>query len=163
MDYKELSTQLAEVIKTLNGIIASLPDGVTLGEALVLDSDELKEKRVKVKIISILREIGVPVHIKGYRYLLDAIYIIAEDPSMVSSITKYIYPTVAKKFNTTTSRAERAIRHAIHCVWSRGNREAIHRYFGNFISADRLYPTNSEFLALVAEFATEKEEPYAVG
>lgn len=102
-------------------------------------------------VTNMIHEIGVPAHIKGYQYLREAIMISVEDPSMISSITKILYPTIAKRFQTTSSRVERAIRHAIEVAWSRGRMETLDAMFGYTIDNGKGKPTNSEFIALIAD------------
>jgi two-component system response regulator (stage 0 sporulation protein A) len=98
-----------------------------------------------------IHEIGVPAHIKGYQYLREAIMMVVNDQEMLSSITKILYPSIAKKYQTTPSRVERAIRHAIEVAWSRGNMETLDSFFGYTISIGKGKPTNSEFIALIAD------------
>ncbi len=102
-------------------------------------------------VTDMIHEIGVPAHIKGYQYLREAIMMSVEDPSMISSITKILYPTIAKRFQTTPSRVERAIRHAIEVAWSRGRMETLDALFGYTIDTGKGKPTNSEFIALIAD------------
>jgi sporulation transcription factor Spo0A len=102
-------------------------------------------------VTNMIHEIGVPAHIKGYQYLREAIMMVVNDQEMLSSITKILYPTIAKKFQTTPSRVERAIRHAIEVAWSRGNMETLDSFFGYTISIGKGKPTNSEFIALIAD------------
>ncbi len=102
-------------------------------------------------VTNMIHEIGVPAHIKGYQYLREAIMMSVEDPSMISSITKILYPTIAKRFQTTPSRVERAIRHAIEVAWSRGRMETLDALFGYTIDTGKGKPTNSEFIALIAD------------
>ena len=102
-------------------------------------------------VTGLIHEIGVPAHIKGYQYLREAIAACVEDPSMLGSITKVLYPTIAKRFQTTPSRVERAIRHAIEVAWSRGKMETLDAMFGYTIDTGKGKPTNSEFIALIAD------------
>ncbi len=102
-------------------------------------------------VTNMIHEIGVPAHIKGYQYLREAIMMSVEDPVMISSITKILYPTIAKRFQTTPSRVERAIRHAIEVAWSRGRMETLDALFGYTIDTGKGKPTNSEFIALIAD------------
>ena len=102
-------------------------------------------------VTNMIHEIGVPAHIKGYQYLREAIMMSVEDPSMISSITKILYPTIAKRLQTTPSRVERAIRHAIEVAWSRGRMETLDALFGYTIDTGKGKPTNSEFIALIAD------------
>ena len=103
------------------------------------------------EITDILHEVGVPAHIKGYLYLREAITMVYHNLDILGSITKVLYPDVAKKFNTTSSRVERAIRHAIEIAWVRGNVEAISEIFSYTISYNKSKPTNSEFIAMIAD------------
>ena len=103
-------------------------------------------------VTDMIHEIGVPAHIKGYQYLREAIMMSVEDPVMISSITKILYPTVAKKNQTTSSRVERAIRHAIDIVWIKGNQELLKEIFGTFVMEGQERPTNSQFIAAVADW-----------
>lgn len=102
-------------------------------------------------VTDMIHEIGVPAHIKGYQYLRDAIMMSVDNPAMISSITKILYPTIAKRFQTTPSRVERAIRHAIEVAWSRGRMETLDALFGYTIDTGKGKPTNSEFIALIAD------------
>jgi len=108
-------------------------------------------RNLDASITSIIHEIGVPAHIKGYLYLREAITMVYNDVELLGSITKVLYPDIAKKFNTTASRVERAIRHAIEVAWSRGNLESISNLFGYTVSNAKAKPTNSEFIAMVAD------------
>lgn len=112
---------------------------------------ESKPRNLDASITSIIHEIGVPAHIKGYMYLREAISMVYNDIELLGSITKVLYPDIAKKFNTTASRVERAIRHAIEVAWSRGNIDSISTLFGYTISMSKAKPTNSEFIAMVAD------------
>ena len=102
-------------------------------------------------VTNIIHELGVPAHIKGYQYLREAIMMVINDIDIINQITKQLYPDIAKKFKTTPSRVERAIRHAIEVAWSRGEQQAVERIFGYTISASKGKPTNSEFIAMVAD------------
>jgi two-component system response regulator (stage 0 sporulation protein A) len=106
---------------------------------------------LEAEITSIIHEIGVPAHIKGYLYLREAIQMVVNDVELLSAVTKELYPSIAKKFNTTPSRVERAIRHAIEVAWSRGQVDTINRIFGYTIHNSKGKPTNSEFIAMVAD------------
>ncbi|UAL50970.1 MULTISPECIES: sporulation transcription factor Spo0A [Metabacillus] len=112
---------------------------------------ENKGRNLDANITSIIHEIGVPAHIKGYLYLREAISMVYNDIELLGSITKVLYPDIAKKYNTTASRVERAIRHAIEVAWSRGNIESISSLFGYTVSMSKAKPTNSEFIAMVAD------------
>jgi two-component system, response regulator, stage 0 sporulation protein A len=113
--------------------------------------NDQKPKNLESSITSIIHEIGVPAHIKGYLYLREAISMVYNDIELLGSITKVLYPDIAKKFNTTASRVERAIRHAIEVAWSRGNIDSISSLFGYTVSMSKAKPTNSEFIAMVAD------------
>lgn len=102
-------------------------------------------------VTDMIHEIGVPAHIKGYQYLREAIMMSVQDVEMLGSITKVLYPTIAKKYQTTSSRVERAIRHAIEVAWSRGRMETLDALFGYTINTGKGKPTNSEFIALIAD------------
>ena len=125
---------------------ALTPTGSAAGRGAVEEGVELSSQ-----ITSIIHEIGVPAHIKGYQYLRDAIMMSVEDMEMLNSITKILYPTIAKKHQTTPSRVERAIRHAIEVAWSRGKMDTIDALFGYTVSNGKGKPTNSEFIALIAD------------
>ncbi|MBU9738944.1 sporulation transcription factor Spo0A [Diplocloster agilis] len=109
------------------------------------------EHNLENDVTNIIHEIGVPAHIKGYQYLRDAIIMSVNDMDMLNSITKVLYPTIAKKHQTTPSRVERAIRHAIEVAWSRGKMDTIDELFGYTVSNGKGKPTNSEFVALIAD------------
>ena len=102
-------------------------------------------------VTAIIHEIGVPAHIKGYQYLRYAIVMTVEDMEVINAVTKVLYPEVAKHFNTTSSRVERAIRHAIEVAWDRGDLETLQKYFGYTVSNAKGKPTNSEFIAMIAD------------
>lgn len=113
--------------------------------------EQKEEKNLEKDVTEMIHEIGVPAHIKGYHYLRDAIMMCVEDVDMLNSITKVLYPTIADKFQTTPSRVERAIRHAIEVAWSRGRMETLDALFGYTINTGKGKPTNSEFIALIAD------------
>ena len=121
---------------------ASLPTNI----ATPVNYNELE-----VMVTDIIHQIGVPAHIKGYHYLREAIMLSVNNPEIINSITKQLYPTVAKKFQTTSSRVERAIRHGIEVAWDRGNVDVLNSYFGYTIHVGRGKPTNSEFIAMIAD------------
>ena len=103
------------------------------------------------QVTKIIHQIGIPAHIKGYQYLRTAILMAIEDTDIINSVTKILYPSVAKKYGTTTSRVERAIRHAIEVAWDRGDVDTLNSYFGYTIQNSRGQPTNSEFIAMIAD------------
>ena len=109
------------------------------------------QEDLTVVITEILHQIGVPAHIKGYRYVREAIKLTVENPEMLNSVTKILYPTVAKNFKSTSSRVERAIRHGIETAWDRGDVDVLNSYFGYTIQSQRGKPTNSEFIAMIAD------------
>ena len=118
----------------------------------VLDHNTAKrEESLENRVTDMLHEIGIPAHIKGYHYLRDAIMMAVEDMDVLNAITKILYPTVAKKYQTTSSRVERAIRHAIEVAWSRGKLDTLDELFGYTVSNGKGKPTNSEFIALIAD------------
>ena len=119
-----------------------------LGEEL---APYVKERNLEGEVTEIIREIGIPAHIKGYQYIREGIMMAVEDPNMLNYITKLLYPTIAKKYKTTSSSVERAIRHAIEVAWSRGKMDVIQELFGYTIHAGKGKPTNSEFIALIAD------------
>jgi two-component system response regulator (stage 0 sporulation protein A) len=106
---------------------------------------------IEIKVTEILHEIGVPAHIKGYNYLRDSIIMSIEKPDIINAVTKQLYPSVAKKYETTSSRVERAIRHAIEVAWDRGDVDVLNSYFGYTIHTSRGKPTNSEFIAMISD------------
>ncbi len=106
---------------------------------------------LNVQITEILHQIGVPAHIKGYQYVREAIRLTVENPEMLNSVTKILYPTVAKGYKSTASRVERAIRHAIEVAWDRGDVDVLNSYFGYTIQSQRGKPTNSEFVAMISD------------
>ena len=106
---------------------------------------------LELMVTEIIHQIGVPAHIKGYHYLREAIILAVNNPEIINSITKQLYPTVAKKYHTTSSRVERAIRHGIEVAWDRGDVDVLNSYFGYTIHVGRGKPTNSEFVAMIAD------------
>ena len=106
---------------------------------------------LQVSITKLLHELGIPSHIKGYQYVRDGITMVYEKPQVIGAITKELYPSVAEKYNTTVSRVERAIRHAIEVSWNRGDWDIMEEIFGNSVDIDRAKPTNSEFIVTIAD------------
>lgn len=102
-------------------------------------------------VTSIIHEVGVPAHIKGYQYVREAIILAVQDMDVINAVTKVLYPEVARRYNTTPSRVERAVRHAIETAWDRGDLETLQRYFGYTVSNTKGKPTNSEFIAMIAD------------
>ncbi len=112
---------------------------------------ELTTEKVRLSISKLLHDLGVPSHIKGYQYIRESIYLMYENPDLVGGITKELYPEIAVKFDTTSSRVERAIRHAIEVSWNRGDYDLMEEIFGHSVDYDRAKPTNSEFIATLAD------------
>ena len=111
----------------------------------------VRDKDLKQAITSLLHSLGIPSHIKGYLYIRDSIDLMYNNPSMIGAITKELYPEIAEKYDTTSSRVERAIRHAIEVSWNRGDYDVMESLFGNSVDYDRAKPTNSEFIATLAD------------
>lgn len=120
----------------------------TSGPATIINP---KTGNMEVEITKVIHQMGVPAHVKGYQYLRDAILFVTDEVNLMGAVTKELYPMIAEKYNTTASRVERAIRHAIELAWDRGNVELMNKYFGYTINIERGKPTNSEFIAMVAD------------
>ena len=120
-------------------------------KSLPVDGHNAALGDLEAQVTKIIHQIGVPAHIKGYQYLRSAILMTVNDGDIINSVTKVLYPTVAKKYSTTTSRVERAIRHAIEVAWDRGDVDTLNSYFGYTIQNSRGKPTNSEFIAMIAD------------
>lgn len=133
---------LASRIRQLAGVIS---------QQRPLVAQAIKAHPMDVEVTNIIREIGIPAHIKGYQYLRDAIMMIINEIELLGAVTKVLYPMIAEKYTTTPSRVERAIRHAIEVAWSRGNMDMINKVFGYTIKLERGKPTNSEFMAMIAD------------
>lgn len=119
--------------------------------ATTVSTSENKVANLEFRVSNFLHELGIPANIRGYLYLREGISLVTEENELINGVTKILYPMIAKKFKTTASRVERAIRHAIEVAWGRGNLEAINRIFGFTVDTRRGKPTNSEFVALVAD------------
>ncbi|MCE4047107.1 MULTISPECIES: sporulation transcription factor Spo0A [Bacillaceae] len=145
MDY--LASHIRQVSGKSNGFVRKQTSSTSYRS----QQQEQKPRNLDASITSIIHEIGVPAHIKGYLYLREAISMVYNDIELLGSITKVLYPDIAKKYNTTASRVERAIRHAIEVAWSRGNIDSISTLFGYTVSMSKAKPTNSEFIAIVAD------------
>ncbi len=124
---------------------------VVLGSKHFGEGIDLYHNNLQVSITKTLHELGVPSHIKGYQYIREGITIVYERPEIIGGITKELYPEIAKKYNTTVSRVERAIRHAIEVSWNRGNWQLMEDIFGHSVDIDKAKPTNSEFIVTVAD------------
>ncbi len=121
------------------------------GENVLRISEARKPLNLELMVTDIIHQIGVPAHIKGYHYLRESIILSVENPDIINSVTKRLYPAVAKRFSTTSSRVERAIRHAIEVAWDRGDVDVLTSYFGYTIHNTKGKPTNSEFIAMIAD------------
>ena len=131
--------------------IAERLEEIRGGESLRINVRRPGKTNIETMVTGIIHEIGVPAHIKGYQYLREAIIIAVNDMDVINAITKVLYPQVAKTFQTTPSRVERAIRHAIEVAWDRGDLDTLQRFFGYTVSNTKGKPTNSEFIALIAD------------
>ena len=131
--------------------VAEIQSAGTLHTAAKKPVHRVSDLNIESMVTSIIHEIGVPAHIKGYQYLREAIIIAVNDMDVINAITKVLYPQVAKTFQTTPSRVERAIRHAIEVAWDRGDLDTLQRFFGYTVSNTKGKPTNSEFIALIAD------------
>ena len=118
---------------------------------VVVKDNVVTDPELELMVTEIIHQIGVPAHIKGYHYLREAIILSVKNSEIINSVTKLLYPTVAKTYNTTSSRVERAIRHAIEVAWDRGDIDVLNSYFGYTIQNDRGKPTNSEFIAMISD------------
>ena len=118
---------------------------------MLIKDNVVTDSGLEFMITEIIHQIGVPAHIKGHHYLREAIILSVKDSEIINSVTKLLYPTVAKKYNTTSSRVERAIRHAIEVAWDRGDVDVLDSYFGFTIQNERGKPTNSEFIAMISD------------
>ena len=136
VDYKSLAEYIGSLTKS-RGAPASAADNTP--------------PDIETQVTKIIHQIGVPAHIKGYQYLRTAILMTISDSDIINSVTKVLYPSVAKKYPTTTSRVERAIRHAIEVAWDRGDIDTLNSYFGYTVQNSRGKPTNSEFIAMIAD------------
>ena len=134
-------------LKKLESIIININESVRSNKELV----EIQDKKLQIEITNLLHELGMPSHIKGYQYVRSAILMVYENPSLIGGITKRLYPDLSVKFNTSTERIERAIRHAIQVSFDRGDIKKMEEIFGNSISIDKDKPTNSEFIVTIAD------------
>ncbi len=136
---------VGSLISHVNALIKIKERPADMARALTAEND------LEAQVTKIIHQIGVPAHIKGYQYLRTAILMTVDDNECINSVTKILYPSVAKKYQTTTSRVERAIRHAIEVAWDRGDVDTLNSYFGYTIQNSRGKPTNSEFIAMIAD------------
>ena len=149
-DEKELTREYCTALRDAGFNVVVMNDS-ELSEVGSHGDSNFQDKDLTVTISEIMHQIGVPAHIKGYQYLREAILLSVGDDEMINSVTKSLYPTVAKKFGTTPSRVERAIRHAIEVAWDRGDVDVLSSYFGYTIQNQRGKPTNSEFIAMISD------------
>lgn len=138
-------------INTMAERIIKLSGWKNQREPVVVKDNVITDAGLEVMITDIIHQIGVPAHIKGYHYLREAILLSVKNDEIINSVTKLLYPTVAKKHATTSSRVERAIRHAIEVAWDRGDIDVLNSYFGYTIQNERGKPTNSEFIAMISD------------
>lgn len=143
IDFSILYERILRIVRNRKN--ASRPKNGTHSQ-FFLDRNDLE-----AQVTGIIHKIGVPAHIKGYQYLRTAIIMTIEDADLINAVTKVLYPTIAKKYQTTASRVERAIRHAIEVAWDRGDLDTLNAYFGYTIQNNRGKPTNSEFIAMIAD------------
>ena len=146
---------LLERIRSLSAPLRTLP---TVGFESSREAARRESVDLEAVVTDIIHEIGVPAHIKGYQYLREAIILTIHDMEMINAVTKVLYPEVARKFSTTPSRVERAIRHAIEVAWDRGDIEVLQKYFGYTVSNIKGKPTNSEFIAMIADSLTLRQK-----
>ncbi len=151
---EEILEEIVSVIKETNLEINSRIEKTNTGAREIViyqEEDNDSEIGLQKEVTLILQELGVPAHIKGYQYLRTSIILAVETPGVLEAITKVLYPDVAKEYETTPSRVERAIRHAIEVAWNRGKVETLNKYFSYTISPCKGKPTNSEFIAMIAD------------
>ncbi|MCG1026098.1 MULTISPECIES: sporulation transcription factor Spo0A [Dehalobacter] len=149
---------LGKRIRQLVGVYEAAPSFNNISNAMlssnmssVIQVNAKNSKMIEVEVTKMIQQMGVPAHVKGYQYLRDAIVSVIKDVSLLGAVTKELYPMIAKNYGTTPSRVERAIRHAIELAWDRGNIDFMNKFFGYTINVDRGKPTNSEFIAMVAD------------
>jgi two-component system response regulator (stage 0 sporulation protein A) len=142
---------LVDRIRDLVGSKKNRPASIIKKGSSVIMKPQEKTQDLETIVTDFIHELGVPAHIKGYQYIRTAIMMVVENMEMINFITKQLYPTIAKQYNTTSSRVERAIRHSIEVAWSRGNPETMEEIFGYTIHTGKGKPTNSEFIAMVAD------------
>ena len=156
-DGNEILKRVKERMPDLLVMDVMLP-GMDKMRGLFLKAPQESLPSLKTMVTSVIHEIGVPAHIKGYQYLREAIMITVRDMDVINAVTKVLYPEVAKRFATTPSRVERAIRHAIEVAWDRGDLETLQKYFGYTVSVSKGKPTNSEFIAMIADRLTLEQK-----
>lgn len=151
LDYGSLAEHIDSLTKAPNSAPLPKSDANAMADSM---------PDIETQVTKIIHQIGVPAHIKGYQYLRTAILMTIRDSDIINSVTKVLYPSVAKKYSTTTSRVERAIRHAIEVAWDRGDVDTLNSYFGYTIQNTRGKPTNSEFIAMIADSLRLKMKMY---
>lgn len=156
----ETLTMRIRQLKNMSGAIRQTNESIAATSSAMMSSSSMSIKPqrsavtqhgLETEVTNVIHEIGIPAHIKGYQYLRDAIIMAINDMDILNSITKQLYPNIAKNYNTTPSRVERAIRHAIEVAWSRGKMDTIDKLFGYTVNNGKGKPTNSEFIALIAD------------
>lgn len=152
-DKEQAFRMLYELLMKNEGfkIMIQIPAQEEARASMIKEKAEKKAHDLESDVTDIIHEIGVPAHIKGYQYLREAIMMAVEDREMLCAVTKILYPAIAKKYHTTSSRVERAIRHAIEVAWNRGNMDTLDAMFGYTINVGKGKPTNSEFIALIVD------------
>lgn len=139
------------IMDVAKGIVSAPQTGGTPAPSIPVHTEKNSEELIEQKITNVIHKIGIPAHIKGYQYLRHAIREVFLNIDIINSVTKELYPMVAKQFNTTATRVERAIRHAIEVAWDRGDTETLNSIFGYTVKSNRGKPTNSEFIAMIAD------------
>ena len=152
-DVASLLQRIRQLSQSRDGGLS--PEGIDCRSAAQLSR---READLEATVTEIIHEIGVPAHIKGYQYLREAIILTIQDMDIINAVTKVLYPEVAKRYSTTPSRVERAIRHAIEVAWDRGDIEVLQKYFGYTVSNIKGKPTNSEFIAMIADHLSLRQK-----
>ena len=145
-DLDILSQRILSLTQDMPSVPSQFPSSASSITTMVGNKRDLT-----VEVTTMMHQIGVPAHVKGYQYIRDAILMVVEDVSLLGAVTKELYPSIAKKYNTASSRVERGIRHAIELAWARGQTDTLKRIFGYSMNIERQKPTNSEFIALLAD------------
>jgi two-component system response regulator (stage 0 sporulation protein A) len=156
LDYNSLVSHIDALTRSNSSMPAPMQNDMINHSS----SQPMPPPDIETQVTKIIHQIGVPAHIKGYQYLRTAILMTISDSDIINSVTKVLYPSVAKKYQTTTSRVERAIRHAIEVAWDRGDVDTLNSYFGYTIQNNRGKPTNSEFIAMIADNLRLKYKMY---
>jgi len=147
--------EMEVLVKRIRELVKNLPSDIISNKLNNIKNNYIKassmESSLEAKVTNIIHDVGVPAHIKGYQYLREGIIMAVNDGDVINQITKQLYPDLAKKYKTTPSRVERAIRHAIEVAWNRGQIESVQSIFGYTVNSNRGKPTNSEFIAMIAD------------